>query len=135
MISREDFITAALMCVGTPVVHMGRVAGQGLDCAGLVWAACELCGIPMAKTLSYGPLPNGSTLTAGLEAFADRCDSLSGSHVLQVFVGREPRHVVIPIAFDGGRIEIVHAWGKHAKVCRSFLTDRVHAGWRLRGVE
>ena len=135
MISRADFVQAALLCIGTPVVHMGRVAGEGLDCVGLIWAACDLCGLPMAKTPSYGPLPNGSTLTAGLELFAERCDSLADSHVLQVFVGREPRHAVIPIAIEGERIEIVHAWGKHQSVRRSFLTDRIHAGWRLRGVE
>lgn len=135
MISRADFIEAVLLCVGTPVVHMGRVPGHGLDCVGLVWAACDLRGLTLPRTPSYGPLPNGATMTQGLELFADRCASIEDAHVLQVYMGKEPRHAVVPVAFDGDRIEVVHAWGKHQQVRRARLTERVHAAWRMRGVE
>jgi hypothetical protein len=134
VIPRQRFIDAVLSCVGTPVVHFGRVPGHGLDCVGLIWAAGRMAGLEMPPTPSYGPLPNGEVMTAGLSLYADPC-SPEDAHIFQVYAGKQPRHAVVPVAVDGDRVEVVHAWGKHATVKRVQLVDRIAACWRLRGIE
>lgn len=135
MIPRQRFLDAVLSCIGTPVIHLGRVPGHGLDCVGLIWAAGRIAGLDMPRTPSYGPLPSGAVMTAGLALYADPCQSPADAHIFQVYAGKEPRHAVIPVAFDGDRVEVVHAWGKHAKVKRVQLVDQIDACWRLRGIE
>jgi cell wall-associated NlpC family hydrolase len=136
VIPRAQFLDAVLACIGTPVAHMGRVPGGGLDCVGLLWAACRACGLDLPPTQSYGVLPSESQLTAGLLAYCDRCDDLAAAHAWQVMAGRQARHIVVPVGVNGyGQAEVVHAWGKHSKVRRAVLTDHVAAGWRIRGVE
>lgn len=135
MISREDYILAVRMCIGTPVQHGGRKIGKCLDCVGVMWAACDLCGLLLEPHPRYGPLPSGDELSGGLSLFADRVERIEDAHALQVFVGRQPRHLVVPVGLDAsGRIEIVHAWGKMSLVQLTTLTSPVAAAWRLRGV-
>ncbi len=129
MISRSQFIDAVVACIGTPVVHTGRTPGEGLDCGGLPWAAARACGLDLPPTRRYLRWPTGDALAAILGDFCDP-SSLDDAHVWQVYVGKQPRHVVVPIG--GGRV--VHAWGKAGKVQAVRLTDRVFAGWRIRGV-
>lgn len=129
MIQRHEFIAAVESCIGTPVVHTGRTIGEGLDCGGVPWAAARACGLDLAPTRRYVRWPSGDELTAILGDFCDPSD-IDSAHVLQVYVGREPRHVVVPV----GNGYVVHAWGKHREVKRAILTDRVYAGWRIRGV-
>lgn len=136
MISHLAFQQAALSCIGTPVVHMGRQPGAALDCVGLVWAACRMAGLELAETPTYSAQVDEATLTEGLELFCDRETDHARAHVLQVMHGNQARHVVVTIgANECGQPLIVHAWAKGRVVRRTILDMRVVAGWRIRGVE
>jgi hypothetical protein len=114
---------------------MGRTPGKALDCGGLPWAAANLCGLGLTPTPSYCKLPSGEALTMILGLFCVPCADLTDAHLLQVYFGKEPRHVVVPVGFNEcGQQLVIHAFGKAAKVRQTILTDRVHAGWRVRGV-
>lgn len=136
MIAREQFLAAVRSCIGTPVGHNGRTIGGALDCVGVPWAACVACGMAMEPTPQYRRrLPSADELAAGLSVYCDRVGDLARAHLLQVFAGREARHVVVPVRTEGDRLYVVHAWGKGGVVQETALRDRVAQGWRVRGVE
>lgn len=130
MIARADFIVAVRSCIGTPVVHMGRVIGDGLDCVGLPWAAARVCGADLPPTRRYQSWPSADELTAGLQEFCEVCEP-ADAHLLQVYAGKQARHIVVPVSM--GRI--VHAWGKASHVVEVPMTERIARGWRIRGID
>ncbi len=135
-IARTQFMAAVRACLGTPVGHMGREPGKALDCGGLPWAAANLCGLGLAPTPSYRKMPSSRELESILGLFCDRVDDPSDAHVWQVFFGRQPRHVVIPAGVNAcGQQLVIHALGDSGRVHQTILSDRVHAHWRLRGVD
>lgn len=136
MIAREQFLAAVASAIGTPVGHHGRTIGGALDCVGLPWAAARACGLDLPPTQRYGKLPSGDELAAGLALFCDRVADPAAAHLLQVYAGRQPRHVVVIERIESpDRIVIVHAWGKNRIVQRTTLADQVAQAWRIRGVD
>lgn len=134
MIRREDFIAAVKECIGTPVVHMGRVPGKALDCVGLPLVACQSLGLELPPTDAYNATPSGDDLTRGLSGYCDPVDD--GGHLWQVFVGSQARHVVVPVGVNEcGQPIIVHAWGYGRRVRQTIHTRAIVARWQIRGVE
>jgi len=130
VIPRADFIAAVLACEGTPVVHMGRVIGEGLDCGGLPWAAANACGAGLPPTRSYSRWPSAEELESALAAFCERTDDFANAHVWQVYVGKHARHLVVPI----GDNLVMQAYGKNGVVQRTRMPENAHRWWRIRGV-
>jgi len=133
MPTHADFIAAVLSCVGTPIAHLGRQPGRALDCVGLPWAACVLCGMEMAPTISYGYTPSADDLERGLSQFCDPVEA--GGHIWQVPFGRQMRHVVVPVGANScGQPIVVHAWAKGRCVRRVVWPDSTFRRWAIRGV-
>lgn len=53
----SDIADAALTLIGTPFAHQGRKAGVGLDCVGVIYAACERAGQPIEDFRAYPQFP------------------------------------------------------------------------------
>lgn len=135
MIAREQFLAAVISCIGTPVGHYGRTIGKALDCVGVPWASCVACGMHLEPTTRYRRLPTGEELRAGLSQYCDEVGHVADAHILQVYAGAEPRHVVVPVGLrDDGAVRVVHAWRKNGVVQEAVLVDRVWRWWRIRGV-
>lgn len=137
MVTRADFLATVESFIGTPVKHFGRVPQQGMDCAGVVLAALANLGVAVAD-FRYRRFPDAVTLVEGLRVNGfDRIapeDAVPGD-LLQVYVGNEPRHVMVLTAVnDYGQRVAVHAYGRGKRVGRSIVHERVAAAWRLRGM-
>lgn len=136
MIARTQFLAAVRSCIGTPVCHQGRAIGKGLDCVGVPWAAATACGLELPATRGYGVLPGESELADGLAAYCDRVVDLADAHVWQVRVGRQARHVVVPVGVNGcGQPLVVHAWGRNRRVIECVQVEPIVTCWRIRGIE
>lgn len=136
MIQRAEFVSAVRRCIFTPVVHMGRTIGRGLDCVGVPYAAAVACGLDMPPTRSYGVLPSESDLADGLASYCDKVTELADAHIWQVRVGRQARHVVVPVGTNGcGQPLIVHAWGRNRMVVETVQVEPIVHLWRIRGIE
>lgn len=136
MIERERFVAAVRSCIFTPVAHMGRTIGRGLDCVGVPYAAAREVGVDLQPTRSYGLLPSESDLADGLAAYCDRVADPADAHIWQVRSGRQARHVVVPVGLNGcGQPLVVHAWGRNRKVVEAVWVEPVAAYWRIRGIE
>lgn len=135
MIARADFLAAVRSCIGTEVGHRGRTIGGALDCVGVPWAACRAVGLEVPDTADYGIFPGGDQLSSGLLAYCDQVDELDRAHILQVFVGRQARHVVVPVETnEAGELRVVHAWGKSRRVELVKLDYTIAHLWRIRGI-
>ena len=130
----EDYVAAALSCVDTPVVYMGRNPGKGLDCAGVAWASSNIAGNTLPPTRSYSQQPTADELYAVLSEHCDPLEfgDLDRCHVLQVYVGDAPRHVVVPVG--SGRVVEAVGWDARRKVRVVPLVWRPYGFWRFRGV-
>lgn len=136
MIARQQYLDAVASCIGTEVGHRGRTIGGALDCVGVPWAAATACGLVLPVTRDYSLHPHGDELSGGLMQYADRCDRLEDAHMVQVYVGRHARHIVVPVELGPSGIEwVVHAWLKSKTVERTRLTHAVAQLWRIRGIE
>ncbi len=135
MITRAQYIVAVLSCVGTPVGHLGRIPGKVLDCVGLPWCSVVQCGLQLEETPKYSRIPTGDEMESGLLLYADKVSCLENAHMLQVFVGKQPRHVVVPIGRNEGHLLIVHAWRPNRVVSLVPFSGVVHQMWKFRGVE
>lgn len=124
--------------VGTPVIHGGRVPGKALDCVGVPWSACVQAGLVLADTPVYRALPTEEELAEGLRLFCDEVEptrSDDRGHIWQVMLGREARHVVVPVGVHAdGQPLIVHARGQGKRVCKMVLDKGVVRAWNIRGV-
>lgn len=130
----ETIIAAARSAVGTPFRHQGRVAGEGLDCAGLLVYVAGLVGAACIDRAGYARMPTGGQLEAALQENVDagllRRVSLinlaPADMVLMRFESeRASRHLGI-VAGD----TLIHAWATARQVCE----HRIDAAWRARFV-
>ena len=135
MITRDAFIESVRKCIGTPVVHMGRRCGKALDCVGLPWAACKDAGLELSDTDTYDGLPSGENLTTGLSAFCTQVEDPAAAHLWQVYHGKQPRHVVVPVGSNEcGQPLVVHALGKRRAVIETVFDGAIAVYWRIEGV-
>ena len=138
MLERSRFLEAVKACVGTPVRHMGRRPGVGLDCVGLPIAALATCGVVVPPTDHYGTHPDEATLTEGLASYCDRIDleDAEPGDLLQVLAGRQARHVEVFTGYNEcGQKLVTHAWARNGKVQVGILTDTVMQAWRIREID
>lgn len=123
----EQIVAAARAAIGTPFRHQGRIAGRGLDCAGLAIHCAQQAGIEVYDESGYPRQPGGGRLEA---AFAKQPglmrvpvnDLQDGDILLMTFEG-QPQHVAIVAG-----INIIHAYEPTGKVVEHGLTKF----WRSR---
>ena len=140
--TRDDILTAARDVVGTPFRHQGRIAGKGLDCAGLLVHVARTVGVEPIQREGYARLPTYGQLEATLQENVDAgilvavpvADLLPGDMVLMKFEGEgAARH--LGIVGDG---TLIHSWAVVRRVCEHTLDDvwrrRIIAGFRFAGV-
>lgn len=137
-VDRQVFVQAVESCVGTPVRHMGRLIGGGLDCVGVPLCAAAMCGLHIDAPATYSNPPGAGALFDTLERECERVareESADGDLLVTVWKG-EPRHLMVRVGSDKhGRIIVVHARGASGKVVKqTILGTSVHSCWRLRGV-
>jgi len=136
-VSRNSFVSLVESYIGTPVKHRGRTPHVGLDCVGLVIAACRALGLEVPEPPLYGKLPDADVLRAGLNLYCSERpanDPVPGD-LLQVYAGKQARHVVVLTGVNKcGQQLVVHAWGKNSIVQRALLDDRVVACWAINGM-
>lgn len=139
MVPRDKFVAAVMSCVGTPVRHMGRVIGAGLDCVGVPIASLFASGGPFITTPPYGNPPGAGALWTALNEHArqiDIDDREPGDLLVMLWKG-EPRHVAVFVGHDrSGRIVGVRADGGAGKVVHSSLPSsaRIATCWQLKEV-
>jgi cell wall-associated NlpC family hydrolase len=123
---KEAILAAARSCLDTPFKHQGRIAGVGLDCAGLAVHVLNSLSLPLIDIKGYGRIPN----EGALKRIMDMQPSLESIHVeesapgdfLLIRVSREPSHIAIQSSDDG----IIHAYEQVGRTCE----HRMDNHWR-----
>jgi cell wall-associated NlpC family hydrolase len=140
MVDRAAFVAEVLRLVGTPVVHMGRVGGQGVDCGGAILAPLWALGSSIVCEDVYPPLPDAAVLEGILARFCDRLPvgDVRPGDVLQTYVGRQARHAMIVVGRNAtDALVVVHAWGKGGRVSRAPIgpETRIACAWRIKELD
>lgn len=93
---------AATSLIGTPFHHQGRLAGVGLDCVGVVYAACRGAGIEVEDFRAYQRMPSAKEVEAELAKRFRRIEPSEASiGDIVVLGGRSGgRHVGIIVSPD-----------------------------------
>ena len=135
----DDLVQAARQCLGTPFRHQGRIAGVGLDCAGVAIHVARQCGLGVIDVEGYSRTPSGGQLEAaldaqpGLQRVAALADRQPGDLLLMRF-DSDPQH----LAIDAGAT-IIHAYEHVGQCCEHRLSSlwaaRIVRVYRFRGVE
>lgn len=123
-------VAAARSLRGVRFVHRGRTR-RGLDCAGMVKVAYQICGVELADFVLYAkePSAHGPGLTAYMvQALGDpvavgpvRAGQLQVGDVLVMRFEVEPHHVAIVTDYPFGGFALIHACGHNKKVIETRL--------------
>ena len=121
----DDIIAAARETLETPFRHQGRIAGVGLDCAGVIAHVADRLGMHYDAPTNYGRTPYRGLLEATLDAqpCLERVPDMQAGDVLLMKWKAEPMHLAI---WTGSRI--IHAYEGAGKCCEHGLDD----AWRSR---
>lgn len=134
----DDIINAARQCLGTRFRHQGRIAGVGIDCAGVAIHVARQIGAGHLDVSGYGRNPANGQLEQSLDIQpclerVTLSDRAPGDLLLMRFA-REPQHVAI-CAGD----TIIHAYEAAGLCCEHRLSDvwaaRIVSVYRFRGIE
>ena len=134
----DDIINAARQCLGTRFRHQGRIAGVGIDCAGVAIHVARQSGAGHLDVSGYGRTPANGQLEQSLDIQpclerVTLSDRAPGDLLLMRFA-REPQHVAI-CAGD----TIIHAYEAAGLCCEHRLSDvwaaRIVSVYRFRGIE
>lgn len=122
----EAIVAAAKACLNTPFKHQGRIAGLGLDCAGLAVHVLNELRLPLIDIKGYGRVPNEGTLKRIMDMQPSLTaipvsESQAGDFLL-IRVSREPSHIAIQSSDD----EIIHAYEQVGRTCE----HRMDEHWR-----
>jgi cell wall-associated NlpC family hydrolase len=118
-------ISAARACIDTPFHHQGRVAGQGLDCIGLIVVALRAVGFEVNDRTDYGLRPDGVSLVRALEEHgAVRAEEILSGDVLLFRFDHEPQHAALAIDAD----HMIHSYAPVGKV----VETHIGASWQRR---
>lgn len=125
---RDEIIIAARACLDTPFKHQGRLAGVGLDCAGLAVHAIQSVGLPVSDLKGYGRVPNDGALKRIMDmqpslVLIDSQEAEPGD-ILLIRVSNEPSH----IAIMSDQATIIHAYEQVGRTCE----HRLDADWQSR---
>lgn len=133
----DDVIRIARECIDTPFLHQGRVAGLGLDCAGVVAHVMTRLGLPHEDAIGYPRAPYARMI----EQVMDRQENIASIPLSEVQAGdillmrftREPQH----LAVCAGET-IIHAYMDAGKCCEhrfdSQWSARVVRAYRIQGL-
>ena len=115
MTTRAEIAAAALALVGTPYVHQGRVAGHGVDCAGVLIVVARQLGLVPAgfDVTGYTGTADGVSLRRYCQENMTpvaRGEEQAGDAVL-VHWGGHPQHLGVLVPYRHGGLSIVHALG------------------------
>jgi NlpC/P60 family putative phage cell wall peptidase len=143
---RLAVIEEAKTWVGTPFRHQARVKGVGVDCAQLVIAVGESCGLlavdPAAwrRFAGYGRAPNPKRMEEALRSFMVPIPPSRArlGDVAWLEWRRElPMHLAI-LSRHGERATLIHALSEVGKACEhGFVAEwpeRVVSWWRYPGL-
>lgn len=131
----EAVVAAARRHLGTPWRHQGRLAGQALDCAGLVILVARELGLidPAWDRADYGRQPDGSLLGV-CDAMLEPARNLAPGRVLVLAIARDPQHMGIVGDYRHGGYSIIHAASAARRVvetrlmfARNFALRRIYA--------
>lgn len=130
----DDIITAARTALGTPFRHQGRIAGRGLDCAGLLIHVGRTLGVDHHDRSGYARLPTNGQLEEALEEHVEMgvlyripaSDVRAGDLVLMQFEGENAARHLGLCAGD----TLIHSWAIARKVCEHDFD----AAWKRRVV-
>lgn len=136
-------IEVAMQCLGTPFKHQGRVAGLGLDCAGLFVHVCRELGLDHADAQGYPRNPYDGQLEAQLDAqpCLERIDPKDASEgdILCMRIKRAPQHIAFHAGTINGQVCIVHASEEHGGTVCHRLDDmwgaRIMRVYRFKGLK
>ena len=120
----EDWICEVERWIGTPVRHRGTGVA-GVDCSGLLIGAARTFGVEVERGFLNGSIPSGEDVTRAVAAYASELPALAAGCVVQMFLGREPRHLGVYV----GSGQLVHAKGRRKRVVRTLLPSRYHRLW------
>jgi cell wall-associated NlpC family hydrolase len=133
--TQDDIVAAARLALDTPFQHQGRLAGQALDCAGLIIHVAKTLGIEPIDVQAYGRSPHQGLLKATLdnnpsvEAVAFR----QAGDILLMRFDSEPQHLAI-CAGD----TMIHSYLNVGKVCEhrisSMWSSKIVAVYRFKDV-
>lgn len=137
MSDRERIVLEARRWVGTPVHHLGRLRGVGVDCVGVLLAAAAAIGRALPDPGYYGQAPAAQPLLACTSAVLRpiALDEAGPGDVILFWLEdpRQPKH--LGIRTENG---IIHAWTQVGRVVEHGLSHgwerRMHSAWRIPGV-
>lgn len=131
----DDIIAAARETLGTPFRHQGRIAGVGLDCAGVVCHVAARLGLHYEAPTNYPRTPYHGLLEATIEAqdCIERVTEKQPGDILLMRWKAEPMHLAI---WTGSTI--IHAYEGAGKCCEHIMDSawqaRVVRVYRFKGL-
>lgn len=142
MTTRKQIVEEARSWIGTKWVHQHCLKGVAVDCAQMVIAVGQACGVvdPLLRVTDYGRFPDGTILTT-CSAHMDPVPEalLRPGDVVSVAMEHQPQHVGIVGDYVHGGLSIIHASNAgRMQVIESRLVFmrrfRFIAGFKFRGL-
>jgi cell wall-associated NlpC family hydrolase len=126
----ERALQVAHEALDTPFLHQGRLAGVGLDCAGLYVHICRTLGLLHIDAKGYPRNPYDGQLEKQLDSqpCLERIAEASPGDILAMRISKQPQHIGIHAGYIDGHPYIIHASEEHGKTCMHRLDDL----WRAR---
>lgn len=131
----DEIIAAARSQLRVKFRHQGRIAGQWLDCAGLVAYVADQIGADYNEWPGYGRSPHDGLLKTVLDEqpCLDRVYTRQPGDILLMRFGREPQHIAI-CAGD----TVIHSYEAVGEVVEHTLDSiwaaRIVGIYRFKGV-
>lgn len=141
--TRDDVVSTALLAEGTPFKHQGRIAGLGMDCAGLYVFICQSLDIPHQDATGYPRTPYDGEMERQLDSQPALQRIAVGEagkgDILVMRMTKQPQHIAIHAGDEAGYPCVIHASEMHGKVCHHRIDElwraRVVRAYRFSGVE
>jgi len=120
----------ATSALGTPFLHQGRVAGLGLDCAGLYVHICRELGLPHEDAKGYPRNPYDGQLEKQLDTqpCLERIADADPGDILAMRISKQPQHIGIHAGYIDGHPYIIHASEEHGGT----VMHRLDELWKVR---
>jgi len=126
----ERALQVAQDAIGTPFLHQGRVAGLGLDCAGLYVHICRELGLLHIDAKGYPRNPYDGQLERQLDSqpCLERVSEAAPGDILAMRISKQPQHIGIHAGYMDGHPYIIHTSEEHGGT----VMHRIDELWRAR---
>ena len=133
----DDVVAAASECLNTPFLHQGRLAGRGLDCAGVIAHVMTRLGLAYEDMRGYPRTPYERMIEKVMDrqpnmVAVPQSEMTKGDILLMRFTD-EPQHLAVHAGEN-----IIHAYEHVGKCCEHRFADvwraRVVRVYRIRGL-